>query len=390
MPTLAVDPERHVFIFGRLFRDTMLLPSFKKSFRPLIQVAPFNRARFMTTQPYEGEGKIPRDRSIITLPYPSVARASLTGWEEPNEIDTRHLPWSLVTPHSIGKPQAACEVLCADDAAFTARSAQTCRAVDAMEAIHATRPILIAFLGEPRDKQPERVAALKQLRACDQCAVFDLSSEGLSGGGDDGGVAYGMTWVYSMSVFCVHPHGDAPPRKAFFDGLSLGCIPVVLAKDDPDLKARVQAPLLPFEPLLPWSEFVVTLTRAEWFKGLVPALKAIPPARIRAMQQALSRHGHLTQWSWPPGMLEDTRRRRPDDPPKKKGPAVAAEGVDSPPPQDRLPPGPPPALESRPVQPARECALDAADMLMVYLASEAKASRPLRGGGRGAALEESA
>ena len=393
VPTLTIEPERHTFIWGRLFRDTMLLPSFRKSFRPLIQVFPLNRARFMTTQPYEGEGGHPRDRAIVTLPYPSVARASTTGWEDPDEIDTRNLPWSTVTPASFRRPLSPCEPLCAGDEAFAQLHAgRKCRLADAMESVLSTRPIFVAFLGEPRDKQPERVAALKQLRACEQCAVFDLSAEGLSGGADGGGgggAAYGMAWVYTMSVFCVHPHGDAPPRKAFFDGLSLGCIPVVLAKDDPDVKARVRAPLLPFQPLLPWSEFVVTLTKAQWFTSLVPTLKAISPATIRNMQQAISRYGHLVQWSWPQGVLDETRRRRSTRLQKGKGRVEKGSelsGSDAEPGDEEDGGAPAAALEggsaesgdasgARPVRPFRRCALDAGDMLMVYLAREAHATQ---------------
>jgi hypothetical protein len=381
-----------LFIFGRLFRDTALLPSFRKSLRSLISAPPLNQARYMTTQPYDAGEMLALPKLLFTLPYPSLARAAETGWEDPDEIDTRNLPWSTVTPLSLGGKLSPCEPLCLGDAEFQARHAaaqKQCTRSDAMEAIMATRPLFASFIGEPRDKQPERAAALKQMRACDQCAVFDLGSDGLASGGG----AYGMAWVYSMSVFCVHPHGDAPPRKAFFDGLSVGCIPVVLSRDEPDPKLRVRAPLLPFDGLLPYSEFVVLLSRQQWFTGLIPALRAITPAAIRAMQQAISKYEHLIQWSWPPRVLQDMQRLQRIGPPTalesagdeggsgdlqssaQKRPSVVGshQGEDSV--EDGNAADSPAAssavtLAGRPLRPVLRCALDAFDMLLITLARE--------------------
>jgi hypothetical protein len=390
VPTLAIEPEKHLFIFGRLFRDTALLPSFRKSLRPLISASPLNRALYMTTQPYDAGGTLALPRALLTLPYPSLARAAATGWEDPDEIDTRNLPWSTVSSHTLGGKLSPCEPLCIGDAEFQARhvdAQKQCTRRDAMEAIHATRPFFASFIGEPRDKQPERAAALKQMRACDQCAVFDLGSEGLSSGGG----AYGMAWVYSMSVFCVHPHGDAPPRKAFFDSLSVGCIPVVLSRDEPDPKLRVRAPLLPFNDLLPYAEFVVLLSRQQWFTGLITALREISPAAIRAMQQAISKHMHLIQWSWPPRVLREMELLQRIGPPtailstdeKEKGTAgaaaysadkpVAAEAVSNNDGDEAASSAV--SLTNRPLRPLLKCALDAFDMLLITLARHSSSKR---------------
>ena len=39
---------------------------------------------------------------------------------------------------------------------------------------------------------------------------------------------YITAWeLYAQSVFCLQPPGDSPTRRAFYDSLLFGCIPVI-------------------------------------------------------------------------------------------------------------------------------------------------------------------
>ena len=132
---------------------------------------------------------------------------------------------------------------------------------------------------------------MRQLRDCARCGLFNVRGGGpLSGG-------LSMAWVYSHALFCAQPHGDSPSRKAFFDALLFGCIPIVLDAAQPD--ARPRAPALPFSWALPWRNMSLLLSRHDWHYRLVAAVQAVPPHRIRAMQRAIAEAAHLVQWSLP-------------------------------------------------------------------------------------------
>jgi hypothetical protein len=294
VPTLFRNKytKKHVFVWGRLFQDTLMLPSFARTVRPLVQQWPFTSATYITTQAFMDQRL---SRSQVTVPYPGIVRvlrrdtpiaessgSAVVAAGAKKDVQT-WLP-TLSREPRLG----SCDPLCT-------KNGTGCSAAAEAKAIFAVRPLLASFLGETRDGVPERVSAIRQLLACPECAVFDMSAPIFQG-------AYSMSLVYSLSVFCVQPHGDAPPRKATFDALLLGCIPVLLDHSDPATTLR--APRLPFRKHLPWRKFAVLLTGKEWKSGLVKALRAIPPRTIREMQRRLAQVAPLLQYSWTP---EDAR-----------------------------------------------------------------------------------
>lgn len=169
----------------------------------------------------------------------------------------------------------------------------TCTPRQQMEAVHVERPLLISFIGAPRPIM-ERTATIRSLAECGNCGLFDVRSG--SGSPLDDGLA--MAWVYSHSVFCAHPHGDSPSRKAFFDSALYGCIPLALDSEDPG--SRWRAPLLPFSWELPWRNMSALITRPQWQTRLLRAVKEqFDARRIRSMQLALASSAHLLQYSLP-------------------------------------------------------------------------------------------
>ena len=161
---------------------------------------------------------------------------------------------------------------------------------------------------------PERVSSLREFHSCADCASFDVRHALFRDG-------FGMPWVYSHSVFCIQPHGDSPSRKAFFDALLYGCIPVVLDKRDPAGGGR--APVLPFAHMIPYRQFVVMLTKREWHSGVARILRKVSAERIRAMQISLARHAHLLAYPVPPSRLDVDALLAPWGSPRRASSAAA-------------------------------------------------------------------
>ena len=134
-----------------------------------------------------------------------------------------------------------------------------------------------------------------QLYRSGDSAVFDELALRRWTGWDAAGVA----WAYRSAIFCVHPPGERLSSHGLFDSMLLGCIPVILDREDAGAKGR--APVLPFSWGLAYSEFVVALPRATWDHRLVETLRAIPATRVRSMQLRLARAAPLLQYSLPPG-----------------------------------------------------------------------------------------
>lgn len=236
------------------------------------------------------------------VPMPSAVAPSGHGEAPPPSAAPPHVDIAGGRPNAMGlfPRSAAVEAAMACDPALLDAagrprgevSGRACSPRAQMAALHVERPLLISFIGAPRREQLERVATIRGLRGCARCGLFDVHDSGPFSSG------LVMAWVYSLSIFCVQPHGDSPTRKAFFDAVQFGCIPVVLDGADRDTRGR--APFLPFGWALPWRNMTAQLSRKAWHYRMVSALKqAYPPARIRAMQRALAEGAHLTQFSMP-------------------------------------------------------------------------------------------
>ena len=292
VPTLWTTPAKHAFIIARILRDLARLPSLKLSLQGYALEEPFLSAQWLSFEPSKVR-TIPRRQ--VTLPYVGAVRRvraavqrtapPLTSAKSKRKQDPNLPIWQPGDPRDGANSSARCDPLWVRSGSLPPDG---CTLEDAVSAVRASRPLLATFLGEPRIKVRERATAMHALSQCADCAVMSTgNSKALRGG-------VGMAAAYGSSVFCVHPIGDSPSRKAFFDSLLFGCIPVVL--DRGDRGATPFAPVLPFSTSLSYAEFTVLLPRTQWNKALVPTLRAIPPATVRRMQRALAQVAHLLQF----------------------------------------------------------------------------------------------
>ena len=188
-----------------------------------------------------------------------------------------------------GGKSASCDPL-----TMGAHRVGACSTKEMKLAVKRYRRFLAVYVGESAlSGKEERATALTQLSRCPECAVFDVLSMRRWTGWDGAGIA----WAYRSSTFCVHPPGEHLSGRGLFDSMLLGCIPVILDREDLAVKGR--APVLPFSWGLGYSEFVVTLPKATWDARLVETLRAVPATRIRAMQLRLARVAPLLQYDLP-------------------------------------------------------------------------------------------
>lgn len=102
----------------------------------------------------------------------------------------------------------------------------------------------------------------------------------------------------AQSVFCPMPAGDSPSRRAFFEAILLGCIPVIF-------REHAYGRLLPSSPevndvarytvFVPENDLIF-----ERSPTLIERLEAIPASRVRQLQQHLHDIAPKLQWSIPP------------------------------------------------------------------------------------------
>ncbi|GAA5915064.1 uncharacterized protein JCM6883_004230 [Sporobolomyces salmoneus] len=101
----------------------------------------------------------------------------------------------------------------------------------------------------------------------------------------------------SHSVFCPMPSGDSPTRRAFFEAILLGCIPVVF-------RQHAYGRLLPSSPEInDVSKYTVFIPENDLIlergQTLIERLESIPPAKVRQLQQHLYEIAPKLQWSIP-------------------------------------------------------------------------------------------
>lgn len=98
------------------------------------------------------------------------------------------------------------------------------------------------------------------------------------------------------SVFCLEPPGFGEHRKSMTDALTLGCIPVMFSVDDSGLWERHWGPFR--------DDSRIRLDPQDVLAGRVDvleALRAVPAARVAAMQRAIADNAHRVHYG-----LEDT------------------------------------------------------------------------------------
>lgn len=101
----------------------------------------------------------------------------------------------------------------------------------------------------------------------------------------------------SSSVFCAMPAGDSPTRRAIYEALQLGCIPVIF-------REHSYGRLLPSSPEInDMSKYTVLVEETDLINGvglsLVERLEQITPREIHRMQRHIRDIASKLQWSIP-------------------------------------------------------------------------------------------
>eukprot|EP00908_Phaeocystis_cordata_P004565 Transcript_14952.p1 GENE.Transcript_14952~~Transcript_14952.p1 ORF type:complete len:1141 (+),score=66.73 Transcript_14952:163-3585(+) len=94
--------------------------------------------------------------------------------------------------------------------------------------------------------------------------------------------------IMLSATFCLQPPGDTLTRKSFYEGILLGCIPVVFRNDSQFLEQ------LAYSDSVPYREMMVALPAKELLSGeldIVQELQRIRHADVIAMRRALHAHG---------------------------------------------------------------------------------------------------
>ncbi|GAA6015564.1 hypothetical protein JCM10207_008127 [Rhodosporidiobolus poonsookiae] len=103
----------------------------------------------------------------------------------------------------------------------------------------------------------------------------------------------------SQATFCPQPAGDSPSRRAIYEALLLGCIPVIF-------RERSYGRLFPSSPdINDMSRYTVYIDENDLINGVGPSLvdrlAAISPVKIRQMQRHIHKIAPKLQWALPDG-----------------------------------------------------------------------------------------
>ena len=101
----------------------------------------------------------------------------------------------------------------------------------------------------------------------------------------------------SQSIFCPMPAGDSPSRRAIYEAMLLGCIPVIF-------REKSYGRLFPSSPEInDMSRYTVFVDEDEMLSGaggsLISRLERITPREIHRMQRHLAKIASKLQWSVP-------------------------------------------------------------------------------------------
>ena len=312
VPSLATVPEKHVLLLGRRLREALQETGSTDpalTLRALFTSPPFSRVQLVTTEPFRIENGPLRQHAIPNLslvrhtelrpPWMSAADAALQLQNTDNEPGIA--PWdpvfignSEVSAYVAADATAPPGIATCDPLVPRLSRGPDCDGPRPRAALRLFRPILASYAGAvgSADASPERAAALEQLHKCVECAALDGDAALAHLGRDQ----LGHVWLARASIFCIHPPGEAgTTRRAFYDTILLGCIPVIL--DARDAAAARRAPVLPFAWGVPFHDFVVELTATDWMTRLVAVLKAISPLTVRTMQVRLAKVARLLQYN---------------------------------------------------------------------------------------------
>lgn len=130
--------------------------------------------------------------------------------------------------------------------------------------------------------------------------------------------------VYKKAVFCLCPPGDDPARKAVFDAIVSGCIPVIFEV----ATLYNQYPWhIGEQAALDVSVYIPGGAMRSGKIDFMSVLMAIPSEVIRKKQQALAELAPRVQYAIPPyHLLRDKYDETPWDPPFKDAAEIALDG----------------------------------------------------------------
>jgi hypothetical protein len=135
----------------------------------------------------------------------------------------------------------------------------------------------------------------------------------------------GLLSVYKSSVFCLCPPGDDPGRKAVFDSIVAGCIPVIFHEST----IYNQYPWhVGEQAALDISVFIPGRMIVSRELDLMTVLNSISPEIIVKKQAALAILAPKVQYSIPPlELLKNISDETPWDPPFKDGVDMTLDGM---------------------------------------------------------------
>lgn len=145
----------------------------------------------------------------------------------------------------------------------------------------ARRDTLVSFAGGRRTTDTGTVAVALRDRLVAECAAADDARCTVLDCGDvDCTRLPRLVWALNLrSTFCLQPEGDNPTRRATFDALITGCIPVFFTAESAYLQYTWHLPT----NFTSWSVFMPAESR----ELVVPVLAAIPEHQVRAMRETV-------------------------------------------------------------------------------------------------------
>ena len=111
---------------------------------------------------------------------------------------------------------------------------------------------------------------------------------------------FAQAWsTYAHSYFSWQPHGDSLTRRAFYDSLLFGCIPVISTKSAWAYKLLFQKHLFSGEHFV-FEDIVVVLEHHVFTNGalILEHLSSISMEEMRRRQSKLRSIAPLMQWGW--------------------------------------------------------------------------------------------
>ncbi len=185
------------------------------------------------------------------------------------------------------------------------------------------RHLLAVYLGSTQTLNPAhtkiRRAMTTQCNASASCTWTQIAHSS-----KDSSIADALT-IYQRAVFCLCPPGDDPARKAVFDSILSGCIPVIFQKET----LYNQYPWHLGEELA--LDISVSIPGALVRSGkldFMSVLESISLETIRKKQAALMRAAPRVQYAMPPDdLLMDPADATPWDPPFPDGVDLVLDGL---------------------------------------------------------------